>query len=114
MGRDTTSKVMRENHKITRKTKKINTKNYTSSIEFKSLMEAMNGLEPGRALWEPHEGYGTTIALTLIPYYTDHKIASQEGLYYEAAERTGYHFLSVAELSLTPSNPMRWPKMQTR
>ena len=93
------------------KTKKINTKNYTSSIEFKSLMEAMNGLEPGRALWEPHEGsYGTTIALTLIPYYTDHKIASQEGLYYEAAGSTGYHFLSVAELSLTPSNPMRWPK----
>jgi len=93
------------------KTDNSDKKNYTSSLEFKSLMETMDGLEPGRALWEPHEGsYGTTIALTLLPYFTDHKIASQEGLYYEAAGTTGYHFLNVAELSTTPSNPMRWPK----
>ena len=71
-------------------------------------------LEPGRALWEPHDGsYGTTIALTLLPYYTDHKIASQEGLYYEAAGTTAYHFLNVAELSTAPSNPMRWPKCKS-
>ncbi len=93
------------------KTERSDKENYTSSLEFKSLMETMDSLESGRALWEPHDGsYGTTIALTLLPYFTNHRIASQEGLYYEAAGSTGYHFLNVAELSLTPSNPMRWPK----
>ena len=88
-------------------------KNYTSYTEFKTLMDTMAKLPAGRALWEPSEGaYGTTLALTLLPYYTDHRIASQEGLYYEAAGSTAYHFLTVAEVSKTPSNPMRWPKCE--
>ncbi|MFN8015365.1 MAG: hypothetical protein U0R17_01990 [Acidimicrobiia bacterium] len=88
---------------------------YTSSKEFYSLMDEMKKLKPGRALWEPSDGtYGTTLALMLIPYYTNHRIASQEGLYYEAAGSTAYHFLTVAEVSKTPSNPMRWPKCETK
>lgn len=82
--------------------------------EFEALIKKTQELEPGRALWEPSEGpYGTTLALTLLPYFTDHRIASQEGLYYEAAGSTAYHFLTVAEVSKTPSNPMRWPKCET-
>ncbi len=88
---------------------------YNSSIEFKSLMDEMKKLPAGRALWETSKGaYGTTLALTLLPYYTDHRIASQEGLYYEAAGSTAYHFLTVAEVSQSPSNPMRWPKCETK
>jgi hypothetical protein len=84
-----------------------------SWTEFENVLNEMDKLEPGRALWEPSEGaYGTTLALTMLPYFTDRKIASQEGLYYEAAGFTGYHFLNVAEVSKTPSNPMRWPKCE--
>jgi hypothetical protein len=83
--------------------------------EFKALIDKMNKLPPGRALWETAGGsYGTTLALTLLPYFTDHKISSMEGLYYEAAGSTAYHFLNVAEVSKSPSNPMRWPKCPTK
>ena len=82
--------------------------------EFQELIRVMDRQEPGRALWETAEGsYGTTLALMLLPYFTDHKISSMEGLYYEAAGTTAYHFLNVAEVSKMPSNPMRWPKCPT-
>ncbi len=78
--------------------------------EFKVVIDEANQLEPGRALWETKGGsYGTTLAMTLLPYFTDHKISSQEGLYYEAAGSTAYHFLTVAQVSQSPSNPVRWP-----
>lgn len=83
--------------------------------EFNALIDKLKTLPPGRAMWEPSTGaYGTTIALMLIPYFTNHKISSMEGLYYEAAGTTAYHFLTVAEVSKTPSNPMRWPKCPTK
>ncbi len=83
---------------------------YKTSEEYKKIMEEMSALPQGRALWETIPGvYGTTLALMLLPYFTDHRVASQEGLYFEAAGSTAYHFLTVAELSKNPSNPMRWP-----
>lgn len=82
--------------------------------EFKNLIDVMDKQQPGRALWETAEGsYGTTLALMLLPYFTNHKISSMEGLYYEAAGTTAYHFLNVAEVSKSPSNPMRWPRCET-
>lgn len=85
-------------------------KTYTSSTEFKDVIDTMNKLPQGRTLWEQSEGsYGTTLALALLPYFTDHKIGSQEGLYFEAAGSTAYHFLTVAEVSKSASNAMRWP-----
>jgi hypothetical protein len=45
----------------------------------------------------------------LLPYFTDGRIASMEGLYYESSATTPYHFLSVSALSApgNASNPQR-------
>jgi hypothetical protein len=77
--------------------------------EFRELMETMGNLPPGRALWEPSdalEKYGTPLALELLPYFTHGRIASMEGLYFEAAATTPYHFLTVAEVAKQPANPV--------
>jgi hypothetical protein len=80
--------------------------------EFKSLVSTMDQLPPGRALWEGGASlgvYGTPLALMLLPYFTDGRIASMEGLYYESSATTPYHFLSVSTLSApgNASNPQR-------
>jgi 6-pyruvoyl-tetrahydropterin synthase-like protein len=80
--------------------------------EFQSLIETMDKLPPGRALWEPSSGidnYGTTLALELLPYFTNGRIGSMEGLYFESSATTDYHFLTVSELTASgnASNPVR-------
>ncbi len=80
--------------------------------EFQSLIETMDKLPPGRALWEPSseiDNYGTTLALELLPYFTDGRIGSMEGLYFESSATTDYHFLTVSELTAHghASNPVR-------
>ena len=64
----------------------------------------------GRALWENNSElnkYGTTMALMLLPYWTNSCIGSMEGLFFEAAGTTPYHFISAAALSKQSSNPVR-------
>ena len=64
----------------------------------------------GRALWENNEDngqYGTTMALMLLPHWTDGCIASMEGLFFEASGTTPYHFLTAAAMSKSSSNPVR-------
>ena len=62
----------------------------------------------GRALWEHNTGdYGTTMALMLLPYWTDSCIGSMEGLFFEASATTPYHFLTSAAMSDKASNPVR-------
>ncbi len=64
----------------------------------------------GRALWENSSDngqYGTTMALMLLPHWTDGCIGSMEGLFFEASGTTPYHFLSTAAMSKQSSNPVR-------
>jgi hypothetical protein len=64
----------------------------------------------GRALWEnsaENGQYGTTMALMLLPHWTDGCIASMEGLFFEASGTTAYHFLATAAMSQQSSNPVR-------
>jgi hypothetical protein len=64
----------------------------------------------GRAHWEyegEHNQYGTPMALMLLPFWTDGCIGSQEGLYFESSGTTPFHFLTAAETSVAPSNPVR-------
>ena len=88
--------------------------------EYHDLVQTMAGLgaDPehgcGRALWEidNRDGvgngkYGTTMALMLLPFWTDGCIASMEGLYFEASGTTPYHFLTSAAMSNNASNPVR-------
>jgi hypothetical protein len=84
--------------------------------EYKALVDTMAdlGKDPefgcGRAMWENNGdtgAYGTTMALMLLPHWTDGCIASQEGLFFEASGTTPYHFLTVAAMSANSSNPVR-------
>ncbi len=64
----------------------------------------------GRAMWEnsPDNGqYGTTMALMLLPFWTDGCIGSMEALYFEASGTTPYSFLTTAAISKQSSNPVR-------
>ena len=64
----------------------------------------------GRAIWENNSAnseYGTTMALMLLPHWTDSCIASMEGLFFEATASTNYHFLTAAAVSESSSNPVR-------
>jgi len=84
--------------------------------EYHNLVQTMNTLGKnkehgcGRALWENNSElnkYGTTMALMLLPFWTKGCIGSMEGLYFEAAGTTPYHFISAAALSKQSSNPVR-------
>lgn len=88
----------------------------SSYPEYFGIVQTMKGLgeDPnhgcGRALWENNSDlnkYGTTMALMLLPYWTKSCIGSMEGLFFEAAGTTPYHFLSAAALSKQSSNPVR-------
>ena len=63
----------------------------------------------GRAMWEYNfnveNQYGTTMALMLLPYWTNNCVDSMEGLFFESSPTAPYHFLDQAELSASPSNP---------
>jgi 6-pyruvoyl-tetrahydropterin synthase related domain len=84
--------------------------------EYRQLVDDMAaiGSDPslgcGRALWENNGDngrYGTTMALMLLPHWTDGCIDSSEGLFFEASGTTPYHFLTTAAMSTNSSNPVR-------
>ena len=74
--------------------------------EYRALIDTLGALAPGRALWEGNTQlnvYGSPLALMLLPYWTDGRIASMEGVYYEASATTPYHFMAAAALA-APGN----------
>ncbi len=86
---------------------------YTEYYQVVTTMERI-GNDPtlgcGRALWENNGDngqYGTTMALMLLPFWTDGCIGSMEGLFFEASGTTPYHFLTTAAMSKQSSNPVR-------
>lgn len=63
----------------------------------------------GRAMWEYNANlnrFGTPMALMLLPYWTNNCIDSMEGLLFESASSTPYHFINQSELSAQPSDAM--------
>ena len=78
--------------------------------EFQDVIHTVDQLPPGRLLWERLNAintYGSDLALELLPYFTDGRIGSMEGLYFESSATTPYHFMTVAEIAKEPSNPVR-------
>ncbi len=80
--------------------------------EYRALIDRMAELPAGRAMWEGGgaiDDYGTPLALMLLPYWTDGRIQSFEGLYYESAASTPYVFMMISPLSATEnsSDPVR-------
>ncbi|CAB4802161.1 unannotated protein [freshwater metagenome] len=47
------------------------------------------------------------MGLMLLPFWTDGCISSMEGLFFEAAGTTPYHFITAAAMSKQSSNPVR-------
>ena len=81
--------------------------------EYQQIVAEMEALSHkygcGNLMWEyssTMNDYGTTDALTILPYWTNGCIGSMEGLYYEASATTPFHFINQSELSLQPSDPM--------
>ncbi len=63
----------------------------------------------GRAMWEynaDENRFGTPEALMMLPYFTNNCVDSMEGLLFESASSTPYHFVNQAELSAQPSDAM--------
>ena len=48
--------------------------------------------------------FGTTMALMLLPYWTNGCVDSMEGLLFESASTTPFHFINQNELSVNPSD----------
>ena len=74
---------------------------------FERLMIAIDGLPPGRVLWENSpelQKFGSTVALMSLPYFADHP--SMEGIHFESSPTTPFHFLMANELSEQPSTPI--------
>ncbi|MGI9644931.1 MAG: hypothetical protein ACR2O6_06440 [Ilumatobacteraceae bacterium] len=86
----------------------------TDYPEYNAVVNTMDDIGEtrgcGRALWENNSDnsqYGTTMALMLLPHWTDGCISSMEGLFFEASGTTPYHFLTAAAVSESSSNPVR-------
>ena len=82
--------------------------------EYAALVRVMSDIGKsqgcGRAMWEyeaEEDGFGTPMALMLLPHWTDGCIGSMEGLFFESSATTPYHFLNQSELSERPSRAMR-------
>ena len=78
--------------------------------EYRHLLDQVGSLPPGRLQWERLNGinqYGSDFALMLLPYFTDGRIDSMEGLYFESSATTPYHFMTESLLAKEPSNPVR-------
>ena len=81
--------------------------------EYHAIMTMMgrvgHRLGCGQAMWQ-YDGsesrFGTTMALMLLPYWTNNCVGSMEGLFFESSATTPYHFLNQSELSVSPSNPV--------
>jgi hypothetical protein len=83
--------------------------------EYRRLIDTMGKVGRdrgcGRAMWEYDlkklDSYGTPMSPMLLPYWTGGCIGSMEGLFFESAGTTPYHFLNQSELSQSPSRAMR-------
>ena len=78
--------------------------------ELESIMNDVDDLPDGRVMWEYNkdiqERYGTPMALMLIPYWSEGH-TTMEGVFFESSLTTPFHFLNQAEMSRSPSQPVR-------
>ncbi len=78
---------------------------YHAIIQMMAKVGATEGC--GRAMWEydaSENRFGTTMSLMLLPYWTNGCVDSMEGLLFESASSTPFHFINQNELSPSPSD----------
>jgi uncharacterized membrane protein len=78
--------------------------------ELESIVADIDKLPEGRVMWEYNkevqDQYGTPMALMLIPYWSEGH-DTMEGVFFESSLTTPFHFLNQAEMSRSPSQPVR-------
>lgn len=78
--------------------------------ELEALVADVDELPDGRVMWEYNkeiqDQYGTPMALMLIPYWSENH-ETMEGVFFESSLTTPFHFLNQAEMSRSPSQPVR-------
>jgi hypothetical protein len=77
--------------------------------EYSAFMDTIAEYPDGRVHWEANSDlnqFGTTMALMLIPYWTEGTHTSTEGLFFESSISTPFHFINASETSTAPSNPI--------
>lgn len=82
--------------------------------EYRSLLETIDALPPGRIAWEETEyvdEYGSSYALMLLPYWTDGR-PTLPGLYEESSLTDPFVLLAMSELSAESSD--RIPSLNYR
>jgi hypothetical protein len=84
--------------------------------EYKAVVDMMKKVGAdegcGRTMWEYDPSlnrFGTTMALMLLPYWTNGCVDSMEGLLFESASTTPFHFINQDELSPDPSQAITSP-----
>jgi hypothetical protein len=84
--------------------------------EYKAVVDMMKKVGAndgcGRTMWEYDPNlnrFGTTMALMLLPYWTNGCVDSEEGLLFESASTTPFHFIDQDELSPNPSEAITSP-----
>ena len=84
--------------------------------EYKAVVDMMKKVGAdqgcGRTMWEYDptlNRFGTTMALMLLPYWTNGCVDSMEGLLFESASTTPFHFINQDELSPNPSEAITSP-----
>ena len=87
--------------------------------EYNAVIQMMKGVGAsqgcGRTMWEYDPSlnrFGTTMALMLLPYWTNGCIDSMEGLLFESSSTTPFHFINQNELSVNPSDAITSPAIQ--
>ncbi len=79
--------------------------------EYRSLISVLETLECGRLFAEPdgkkYDKYGSTLAITAMPYWTKGCIQTIDGLYYEASSTTPFHYLTASMMSTKASHAQR-------
>jgi hypothetical protein len=79
--------------------------------EYRSLISVLGTLECGRLFAEPdgkqYDKYGSTLAITAMPYWTKGCIQTIDGLYYEASSTTPFHYLTASMMSTKASHAQR-------
>ena len=83
--------------------------NKDSWPELRDMVTLVSSLEPGRVIYENNseiDKYGTPLAPMLIPYWSDWKHPSVEGLYYESSVSMPFIFVAIGEMSSQSSNPV--------
>jgi hypothetical protein len=82
--------------------------------EYQSIMRTMSELSKAegcsRALWEydsDQGGYGSPMAMMLLPYWTEGCVDSVEGLFMEGSETTPFHFMIQKATSKAGSAAVR-------